>query len=86
MNNEWMSKPRNRREAIQSALGMGGLAMGVGMAASGCATAGSGEKQANMKPVDFADPQQSLDSFIKMTGDLDPTVRNGRLVRRHDLW
>ena len=31
MNNNWMSKPRSRREALQSALGMGGLAMGAGM-------------------------------------------------------
>ena len=72
MNNDWMSKPRSRRDALQSFMGVGGLALGAGMVTSACATTGTAEPSANLKPVDFTDPQQSLDSFIKMTGDLDP--------------
>lgn len=73
MNNNWMSKPRSRREALQSFMGVGGMAAGAGMLASACAQPAS-EPQANRKTFEPEDPQQSLDAFIKLTGDLDPTV------------
>ncbi|MDH3978197.1 MAG: DUF1838 domain-containing protein [Gammaproteobacteria bacterium] len=71
MNSNWMNKPRSRREALGSALGLGGLAAG-GMVLSGCA---SEQESAAPRRVtaDLTDPQQSLDAFIKLTGDLDPT-------------
>ena len=70
MNNNWMSKPRSRREALQSFMGVGGMAAGAGMLASGCAPV---ERGPNRTPFEPQDPQQSLDAFIKLTGDLDPT-------------
>ena len=74
MNNNWMTKPRSRREILQSALGIGSLAAG-GMLASACAPASDPQPAgAKREPVDFSDPTQSLRAFIKLTGDLDPTV------------
>ena len=77
MNNNWMSKPRSRREALQSFLSVGGVASG-GLMLGACAPptdSGSPEPAGpRREPVDFSDPVQSLRSFIKLTGDLDPTV------------
>lgn len=74
MNSNWMSKPRSRRETLQSALSMGGMAAG-GLMAAACA--GPVEPPApappRREPADFTDPVQSLRAFIKLTGDLDPT-------------
>jgi hypothetical protein len=74
MNNNWMNKPRSRREALQSFMAVGGVAAGAGMVASACAQPDSGAAKVNRVPIDFTDPKQSLRAFIKMTGDLDPTV------------
>jgi len=44
------------------------------MLLGGCATSGGAQAAStNRVPVDFADPAQSLEAFIKLTGDLDPT-------------
>ena len=72
MNSDWMNKPRSRRDALQSALGIGGVTAG-GMMLGACAPAGSPDTAAKRVPVDFTDPAQSLQSFIKLTGDLDGT-------------
>jgi hypothetical protein len=72
VNNNWMSKPRSRREALQTTLGLGGLAAG-GIMLNACAP--SGEPQASARKrvaADFTDPRQSLSAFLKLTGDLDP--------------
>jgi len=72
-----MTKPRSRREALQSLLTVGGVATG-GMMLGACAgptdsgaPAPAGPRR---EPVDFSDPVQSLRAFIKLIGDLDPTV------------
>ena len=73
MNNNWMTKPRSRREAMQSFLSVGGVAAG-GLLASACAgPTDSQPAAARREPVDFTDPVQSLRAFIKLIGDLDPT-------------
>ena len=73
MNSNWMNKTRSRREALQSALGIGGLAAG-GMMLGACAPATDPQPAGPKRvPVDFNDPVQSLRAFIKLTGDLDPT-------------
>ena len=76
MNNNWMSKPRSRREALQSLLSVGGVATG-GMMLGACAAPTDSGSQVpagpRREPVDFNDPFQSLRAFIKLTGDLDPT-------------
>ncbi|MCP4001203.1 MAG: DUF1838 domain-containing protein [Gammaproteobacteria bacterium] len=72
MNDNWANKPRSRRETLQSFMGIGGMAAGAGLMASACAPAGP-ETKVNRVPIDFSDPKQSLRSFVKMTGDLDPT-------------
>ena len=73
MDSNWMNQPHSRRAALQSALGIGGIAAG-GMLLGACASTSrppvAGAKRVQ---VDFADPVQSLRSFIKLTGDLDPT-------------
>ncbi len=72
MNSNWMSKTRSRRETLKSALGIGGLAAG-GMMLSACAPKTDSQPADPQRvPVDFSDPAQSLRSFIKLTGDLDP--------------
>jgi hypothetical protein len=72
MNSNWMSKPRTRREAMHSLLTAGGVAAG-GMMLGGCAQP-SPEPDARREPIDFSDPAQSLRAFIKLIGNLDPTV------------
>jgi hypothetical protein len=72
MNDNWANKPRSRRQALQSFMGVGGMAAGAGIMASACAQPPAEPKE-NRVPIDFSDPKQSLRSFIKMTGDLDPT-------------
>ena len=73
MDSHWMHKQHSRRDALQAALGLGGVTAG-GMLLGGCATAGGAQNQtSNRAPADFSDPKQSLDAFIKLTGDLDPT-------------
>ncbi len=73
MDSNWMHKPHTRRDALQAALGIGGVTAG-GMLLGGCATAGGAQQAStNRVPVDFDDPAQSLEAFIKLTGDLDPT-------------
>jgi len=75
MNSNWMKQARTRREALQSALGFGGVAAG-GMLLSGCGPAGETPAPSGpaRQPVDLTDPAQSLETFIKLTADLDPTV------------
>ncbi len=73
MNNNWMGKPRSRREALQSIMGVGGMTLGAGMLAGCASSTDDAQADANRKPFEPTDPQQSLDAFIKMTGDLDPT-------------
>jgi hypothetical protein len=73
LNNNWMKKPRSRREAIQSLASVGGLATGGLMLGACAGPAPSGQQTPNRVPVDLNDPVQSLKSFIKLTGDLDPT-------------
>lgn len=65
-----MNKPHSRREAIQSLLSVGGIAAG-GLMAS--AYAGP-SKSVRRAPIDFNDPVQSLRAFVKLMGNLDPTV------------
>ena len=73
MNSNWMNKSRNRREALQSALGIGGLAAG-GMMLGACTPASELQPAGpRRETVDFNDPAQNLRSFIKLIGDLDPT-------------
>lgn len=70
MNSNWMNKPHSRREAIQSLLSVGGIAAG-GLMASACA---GPSKSVRRAPIDFNDPVQSLRAFVKLMGNLDPTV------------
>jgi hypothetical protein len=56
---------------MQSALSVGGLAAG-GLMLNACGMPGAPQTAARRVPVDFQDPGQSLRSFIKLTGDLDP--------------
>lgn len=73
MNSNWMNKKRSRREALQSAFGIGGLAAG-GMMLGACAPAARLQSnEAKRVPADLSNPAQSLSTFIKLTGDLDPT-------------
>ena len=72
MDSNWMTQPQSRRTALQSALGIGGIAAG-GLLLGACASAGRpAPTGAKRVPVNFQDPAQSLRSFIKLTGDLDP--------------
>lgn len=72
MNTNWMTRPRTRRDAMRSILSTGGVAAG-GMMLGGCAQLNSASA-ARREPIDFNDPSQSLRAFIKLMGDLDPTV------------
>jgi hypothetical protein len=73
MDSNWMNKPRSRRDTLKSALGMGGMTAG-GMLLAGCAPTATPQSAApNRVAVDLTDPKQSLEAFIKLTGDLDPT-------------
>ena len=75
MNSNWMHRPRSRREALTSAMSLGGLAAG-GALLAGCSGASDAPAPAaapKRQAVDFSDPKQSLKSFIKLTGDLDPS-------------
>ena len=66
MNSNWMNKSRNRREALQSALGIGGLAAG-GMMLGACTPASELQPAGpRRETVDFNDPAQNLRSFIKL--------------------
>ncbi|MEC9376410.1 MAG: DUF1838 family protein [Pseudomonadota bacterium] len=69
MESNWMHKPRTRRDTLQAALGISGAAAG-GMLLGSCSTA---TEKTNRVPVDFSNPAESLEAFIKLTGDLDPT-------------
>jgi len=70
MDSNWMNKPRSRRDAL---LGIGGVTAGS-MMLGGCASSNTVDSAAQERvPADFSDPKQSLDAFIKLTGDLDPT-------------
>lgn len=71
MNETWLSMPRSRRSALQSIAGLGGVAAGTALLAGGCARQPDPAAPKRVA-VDFSDPQQSLDAFIKLTGDLDP--------------
>ena len=71
MDSDWMTKPRSRREAMGSLLTAGGLAAGGMMLGASPAAAMSSPKRV---PINFSDPAESLKAFIKLTGDLDPTV------------
>ena len=68
-----MKKPRSRREAMQSVLSVAGMAAG-GLVASSCAGPTDSQSAARREPIDFDDPVQSLRAFVKLMGDLDPTV------------
>lgn len=71
MDSNWMSKPRSRRQAMQSMLSAGGIAAAGGLMVGACA--GPTDAPPRREPADFSDPVQSLRAFIKLTGDLDPT-------------
>ncbi len=72
MDSNWMNKPHTRREALGSMLMAGSMA-GGGLLLSGCAGSTSLQKASpDRVPVDLKDPAQSLRTFIKLTGDLDP--------------
>ncbi|MEO7385852.1 MAG: DUF1838 family protein [Gammaproteobacteria bacterium] len=75
MNSDWMTRHRSRREALGTLLVAGGATAG-GMLLTGCATQAGGQAGApaagRRVPVNLADPAQSLRSFIKLTGDLNP--------------
>ena len=73
MNSNWMEKPRSRREAMQSVLSVAGMAAG-GLVASSCAGPTDSQSVARREPIDFDDPVQSMRAFVKLMGDLDPTV------------
>jgi len=73
LNSNWMKKPRSRREAMQSVLSIAGMAAG-GLVASSCAGPTDSQSVARREPIDFDDPVQSLRAFVKLMGDLDPTV------------
>ena len=73
MNSNWMEKPRSRREAMQSVLSVAGMAAG-GLVASSCAGPTDSQPAVRREPIDFDDPVQSLRAFVKLMGDLDPTV------------
>jgi hypothetical protein len=68
-----MKIPRSRREAMQSVLSVAGMAAG-GLVASSCAGPTDSQSVARREPIDFDDPVQSLRAFVKLMGDLDPTV------------
>ena len=73
MDSNWMNKPRSRRDTLKSALGMGRMTAG-GMLLAGCAPTATPQSAApNRVAANFTDPKQSLEAFIKLTGDLDPT-------------
>ena len=73
MDSNWMNKPRSRRDTLKSALGMGSMTAG-GMLLAGCAPTATPQSAApNRVAANFTDPKQSLEAFIKLTGDLDPT-------------
>jgi hypothetical protein len=69
MNSNWMNRPRSRREAM---LSLGGVAAG-GLLLGACAPTGPQKAAGKRVAVDLSDPAQSLRSFLKLTGDLDPT-------------
>jgi len=71
MNSDWMNKPRSRREALRSLMSVGGLAAGGAMLGA-CAAPTDSSQEPRRGTIDFADPKQSLRTFIKLTGDLDP--------------
>lgn len=73
MDSSWMHKPHTRRDALQVALGVGGVTAGS-MLLGGCAKSDNAQPAAeNRVAVDFSNHAQSLEAFIKLTGDLDPT-------------
>ncbi|MGI9341735.1 MAG: DUF1838 family protein [Gammaproteobacteria bacterium] len=72
MNSEWLTKPRSRRELMDSLIKAGGVAAGGAML--GACAQPSAPPAAPRETIDFADPMQSLRAFIKLIGDLDPTV------------
>jgi hypothetical protein len=74
MNTNWMNRPHSRREAMRSMVSVGGLAAGGLMLGACGAPTGSGQASGKRVPIDFSDPGQNLRSFIKLTGDLDPTI------------
>ena len=59
----------NRRGAMRAMAGASTIAAGMAAMSGSPAQAA----KAKRKPVDFKDPAQNLKSFIKITGDLDPT-------------
>lgn len=74
MQSDWMIRPQSRRDALGSIMSIGGLAAGGALLGACASPSGSGESAApRREAVDFADPRQSLRSFIKLTGDLDPS-------------
>ena len=71
---------QDRRQAMKNLFSLGGAAAGLALA--GCAPSGNeaasaaaeAKPEAPREPIDFSDPAQNLRAFIKVTGDLDPTV------------
>jgi len=73
MDSHWMTRPRSRRDALNSLLAAGGVTAG-GLLLGACTAQSAGSMAGKGRvPVDFTDPAQSLRSFIKLTGDLDPS-------------
>lgn len=73
MNDAWLTKPRSRRALMDSLIKAGGVAAG-GAALAACGPRAPGEPAARREAIDFSDPVQSMRAFIKLMGDLDPTV------------
>lgn len=74
MQSNWMNKPHSRRQALGSLMSVGGLAAGGAMLGACAAPTDGGKSDGpRREAVDFSDPRQSLRSFVKLTGDLDPT-------------
>ena len=72
MDSNWMNKPHTRREALGSMLMAGSMAGGGRLLSAGAGPTSLQKAKAERVPVDLKDPAQSLRTFIKLTGDLDP--------------
>jgi len=81
MNDNWtknLEKPeqeggvKSRRDALQSMLGIGGLVTGGAMLGACAPKEAPAPAAPPRETLDFGDPAQSLRSFIKLTGDLNP--------------
>ncbi|MCC5794507.1 MAG: DUF1838 family protein [Chromatiales bacterium] len=63
-----------RRQALRSMLSLGTLAAAGTASLAACAAPEQPPRAGRRQPIDFNDPAQSLRAFLKLTGDLDPSV------------